>query len=132
MAHTLKSFTDLVEKSRAAATRYYELAAEARKRGIHTKEQKDALAIAKELEKQVDETIVEIRIQQNTITAKDYEQTAITPMPVDRGSMNFRKPFSQPLFENEPEGTIDKSTDTLSLEERQPESNAGTTDQNRS
>jgi hypothetical protein len=79
--HTLKSFAELVEKSRAAATRYYELAADARKKGIHTKEQKDALVIAKSLEKQVDEAIVEIKIQvQAPVAIEEHRAPMATPI----------------------------------------------------
>lgn len=60
MNHTLKTFTDQVHKMRLAQERYFELAVLARKNNIHTKEKKDALAIAKNLEKQVDESIQEI------------------------------------------------------------------------
>lgn len=65
---TLKTFTDQVHKMRLAQERYFELAAEARKTGIHKKEQKDALAIAKNLEKQVDQSIQEINKGLATVT----------------------------------------------------------------
>lgn len=57
MNNALKTFTDLVHKMRLAQERYFELAVAARKNNIHTKEKKDALVIAKNLEKQVDESI---------------------------------------------------------------------------
>lgn len=57
---TLKTFTDLTHKMRLAQERYFDLAKEARKTGIHKKEQKDALVISKNLEKQVDAAIQEI------------------------------------------------------------------------
>jgi hypothetical protein len=63
MTHTFQSFTDLVHKSRLAATRYYELAAKSRKTKYPDdfKASKDALAIAKGLEAQVDAAIVDIK-----------------------------------------------------------------------
>lgn len=60
MSLTLTSFTDEVHKMRLAQKRYFELSVEARKNGIHKKEQKDALVIAKNLEAQVDHSIKQI------------------------------------------------------------------------
>lgn len=83
MNHTLKSFTDQVHKMRLAQERYFELAVLARKNNIHTKEKKDALAIAKNLEKQVDASIQEINkalattdpLPQSTPAPKSYFET---------------------------------------------------------
>lgn len=60
MNHTIQTFTLLVHKMRLAQERYFELAMEARKTGRHPKEKKDALVIAKNLEKQVDAAINDI------------------------------------------------------------------------
>lgn len=68
---TLKSFTDQVHKMRLAQERYFELAVLARKNHIHTKEKKDALTIAKNLEKQVDASIQEIKSQ---LLEEDYSR----------------------------------------------------------
>jgi hypothetical protein len=60
MTDILKTFTDQVHKMRLAQVRYFDLAAQARKTGIHTKDQKDVLVISKNLETQVDESIKQI------------------------------------------------------------------------
>lgn len=118
--HTLKSFADLVEKARAAASRYYELSAQAKKTKFpdHIKDSKNMLSMAKALEKRVDESIVEIRIQLATPIALAAPQV-LTSAPASR------TPFSQPLFENQndQERTADQSTDPLPLEEEGPASN---------
>jgi len=84
MKHTLKSFCELVEKARYAATRYYELSAKAKK-SKHPddfKAAKDMLLMAKNLEKQVDEAIVEIKIQLNTPPATPVKE-AIKVEPLE-------------------------------------------------
>jgi hypothetical protein len=82
METTLKSFTDLVHKMRLAQQRYFELAAQARKTGVYTKEQKDILAISKNLEHQVDEAIKSIDQQQATPTPQDDERPALIIEPL--------------------------------------------------
>lgn len=61
-SHNLKSFLDQVHKMRLAQERYFELARQSGNH-IHAKEKKDALVIAKNLEKQVDQSILEINNQ---------------------------------------------------------------------
>lgn len=78
MNHTLKTFTDLTHKMRLAQNRYFELAAKVRKTNHPDdhKARKDALALSKGLENQVDAAIQEIN--KALATALDYQSTTKT------------------------------------------------------
>lgn len=76
MNHTLKTFTDLTHKMRLAQNRYFELAAKVRKTNHPDdhKARKDALALSKGLENQVDAAIQDIIMHVSDIHVGDIDQ----------------------------------------------------------
>lgn len=86
MNHTLKTFTDLTHKMRLAQNRYFELAVKVRKTNHPDdhKARKDALALSKGLENQVDAAIQEINNQAQASPADGVAQLGKEMEKIDK------------------------------------------------